>query len=251
MFRLLSRFVGIAILATAVVNHPMQLSAFAEQALNSVSSATNRGDKSNNSKPELATINLVRDEVRFTDRDGSRPVLWNTCEVVPVLINPGTYGDEGVKLIERGIKELATLTGVRFKVTGITDKVPTSRWYAEGGVEGFEGFAPVIVAIVKRNETDLLADDAIGSAVANPAGEGRDRRLVTGAVALNEDSLSSITRGFKNGSSWGTILMHELGHLAGLDHAPGGLMATTLSGSMKPSFSPAIVNVFNAYRPVC
>lgn len=255
MTRFLARIVGIVILASAIVNHPAQFSALAERTLSSVTNAATGAIGSSNesgpSTPQAAPVKSVTDEVRFTATDGARPVVWDTCEIVPVLVNPGTLGDEGYALIKRGVAELAALTGVRFTVTGVTDAVPTTRWYVDGGTAGAEGFAPVIVAVVDRDQTDMLARDAVGSAVANPAGQGSDRRLVTGAVVLAADSMRKMQPGFKNGSSWGTTLMHELGHLAGLDHAPGGLMAVSISGGMQPKYSPSIRNVFNAYRPRC
>jgi hypothetical protein len=251
MTRFAARLIGLSILLSVVVNNPVLVSGIADQAKTTLTGvfATVRGGQP--VAVERAPVQSFAGEVRFSATHAGKPVIWNTCSIVPVLVNPGSTGEKGLNVVKRAVAKLRDVTGVRFVVTGTSDVVPTTDWYRLGGTDGADGFAPVIVAFVDRDATDMLAKNAVGSAVANPTGSGHDRRLVTGAVVIAEDALDDLESGFKSGASVGGVLLHELGHLAGLDHAPHGLMGTNLDEEINPSYSVAIKGAFKPLRPVC
>ena len=78
-----------------------------------------------------------------------------------------------------------------------------------------------------------------------------DARVGVAPVALDADAIDEMRRGYSQGASWGTALSHELGHLAGLDHATSGLMAENLNSKMRPAYSAKVREAFGTLRPVC
>jgi hypothetical protein len=81
--------------------------------------------------------------------------------------------------------------------------------------DGRATYAPVLITW-EGDETFRRARDAYG--VANPfPGQGSSSdRFVAGFIALNV--AQPLPSGFDRDGSWGPVLMHELGHLVGLNH---------------------------------
>jgi hypothetical protein len=251
MTRFATRLLGLSILLSVVVNNPALVSKIVDQGKNAFSGVITTYKIEQTPVVEEARAQSFSNEARFREVHGGVPVVWRTCSTVPVLVNPGVMGDEGVELVKRAIEKLNKVTGVRFVFKGTTNEVPSTDWYLRGGSAGADGFAPVIVAFANRESTDMLESNAVGSAVANPAGKGNERRLVTGAVVIAEDALMDLEWNFNSGASVGGVLLHELGHIVGLDHAPVGLMSAHLNQKIKPSYSSAIKAAFKPLQPHC
>ena len=183
------------------------------------------------------TVQQLRgDQVRFTASADGQPVVWAPCRTVAVLVNDG--GIPGARAeVQRGLDTISSLTGTRFRVVGITDATPSRTWYDQRPIP------PVLIGFV--NDSDLfLTADALGSAVANPAGD----RIATGAVAIRAATYVRMGAGQRQ-----ALLLHELGHLIGLDHtdARGDLMQPYVGVSTAPVFNPAVADAFAPYRARC
>ena len=178
-------------------------------------------------KPSAAVSQPARSaDVKFTSRTSTgAPVVWAPCATVDVLVNPGTVPGAAADLAA-ALREVSAMTGLNMRIAGVTDKTPSRRWYAQPGI------APVLVGFV--NSSDLLiTGDALGSTVANPAGD----HIVTGAMAISAAKYNELSKSERH-----ALLLHELGHLVGLDHtdAASDLMYPTVSSANDDGFNAAV-----------
>lgn len=143
----------------------------------------------------------------------AREERWESCSTIPVLTN---IPEEMRNDVADALQKLNDATGARFHIAGRTDRTPTTRWVIDGQrAHPEDPYPAVIIAVAHHRETDLLERHWHGAAVANP----HEGRYVTGAVVIAEDTL----RRWPPGSpQLNRLLLHELGHLAGLGHAREG-----------------------------
>lgn len=181
---------------------------------------------------------------------------WRTCRAVPYLVNTGPADPHTARALVAEAAEafgkVGAAAGMKFVFAGTTTSVPTSTWAHAGvRVPGYK-YAPVLVGWVTPSQTDLLASGEWGSTVANPVGSDAARHLVTGAVALDAAALDQLYPGFGQGQTRGNVLLHELGHIAGLGHdAAGGLMDPVVGPQSPDGFSEAELAGLAAIGPHC
>lgn len=156
-------------------------------------------------------------DVRWTLTNHNGPVTWDSCAPVHVAINPGPFEDSAYEEIHSALDEIADTVGVRFSVHRTDSFLPTSRWALEAPGD-YGAPPPVLIGWVDAADTDMLGGDTAGSTVANPQNTVRGRYLVTGAIALDAAQYERFESGTGAGKTRRNLLLHELGHMLGLDH---------------------------------
>lgn len=159
--------------------------------------------------------------------DPRQPVAWDPCREIRYEINPDGApdgADDTVTFVQEAIDEVSGLTGLQFDYVGETDRRPS--WQAQLVPRG-RG-EPVLIAWADADEVDELEGDVagVGGAVSQQVPAGGWRRYVSGQVTLDSE-VYEILDGDRDGDARGrAILLHELGHLVGLDHvdSPAELM---------------------------
>jgi len=149
------------------------------------------------------------------DRD--EPVTWDPCREIHYEVNPHEApgsDDDAVAFVEDGVAEVSAISGLRFVYDGTTDRRP------DDGESRFGRPAPVLVAWATDDEVDDLAGDVAGIGGATASSPPGSRRLwyVTGGVTLDADAFDELADRRDGEALQRAILLHELGHLVGLDH---------------------------------
>ena len=161
--------------------------------------------------------------VAFLFPNDGRPGRFNPCAVVHYRVNAQRAPAGGEADLAEAVSRISAATGITFAYDGLTDEMPQS---AGGRYSG----STTIVAWAVPGESNLLSAGAAGvggaSAVLNSDGT---IRITKGFVVL--DATQATSAGFGGGFSQGALLLHELGHMVGLQHVgdPAQIMYPTLT----------------------
>jgi hypothetical protein len=180
----------------------------------------------------------------FIAHGADGPVVFDACRPIHyrVRVGPGPAG--GDALVTEALARISAATGLRFAFDGFTDAVPTSASFPSPNatVSLSEAFTPVVIGWAWRSETDLWASEGADTlGVGGPRTivfENEEKLSVSGFVLLAPSD--TLAAGFGPGLTVGNVLLHELGHLIGLDHvdAPGEVMQARLDRNTPDGWGP-------------
>lgn len=161
------------------------------------------------------------------------PMRWNPCQPgitykVNVSLAGSTSSARAAALadVKKSFDILGSATGMTFTFTGTTSYIPDGRsWSTEQPAE-------IVVAWVNPTRTktssSLLGTDSNGRPVAGTGGysfkqwaypgEPWTGAIGRGYVVLNALENKTVRPGFGKGITRGNLLLHELGHVVGLEH---------------------------------
>ncbi|MGB7981522.1 MAG: matrixin family metalloprotease [Candidatus Nanopelagicales bacterium] len=168
-----------------------------------------------------------------TEPGTSTPVRWSPCRPVHYVIRSQGTIKGGKAMIDEAFAALSAATGLQFINEGATSEPPTDLRAAYQPERYGKRWAPVLVAWAAPDEVLEFTTDVAGLAgpiaTSTPSGDGM---LASGTFYLDPDKLRDIrkTHGAAEASN---ILVHELGHLAGLAHVNDStqlMFPTTQSG---------------------
>jgi hypothetical protein len=166
-------------------------------------------------------------------RPGSdRPIAWSTCRPIEYVVNPDGAPDDWDDLVGDAVETMSKATGLVFEDLGTTDDRDFEGRFGPAGQP-----RPVLVGWADADEVDGLAGDVAGLAGPMSGGEGMFPTYVTGRVVLDREAFEDIESLPGAEVQQRAIVLHELGHLVGLDHVddPTELMfATTRSTELGP-----------------
>lgn len=149
-------------------------------------------------------------------RDDGSPVRWDPCTPIRYVVDVDDAPHAtALRDVRTALSRASERSGLTFAFAGEPEDAlrPDREPVVRDGT-GRETWAPVLIAWADAAEVPSLAGDVVGSALTVPAG---DRPVyVTGAIYL--DTAHDLLPGFGTARSWGTILLHEVGHLVGLGH---------------------------------
>jgi len=136
------------------------------------------------------------------------PARWGTCRI-RYKVNERRMPATGMADLREAMRRVTQVTGIRFRYSGRTAVVPQ-------GSYGGPGLNRMVVAWAPPAKSGGLLVDGVGGV----GGTSRtSSRLLSGYVLMNSDYTSTADAGFGAGQPLGLVLMHELGHVVGLDHA--------------------------------
>jgi hypothetical protein len=166
------------------------------------------------------------------DPETHEPVRYNPCAPIHYVINDAYSPPGGTDDIHAAIERVEVATGLQFEFDGTTSESPATRRESYQPETYGKRWAPILIAWVP-GELAIPGASATGAQTALGLGGSRyevneDGRpvYVTGQVSLAADA--GLSTGF-GGETWGLVIMHEMGHIVGLDHVsdPSSMMNTT------------------------
>jgi hypothetical protein len=162
--------------------------------------------------------------------DQGRPMRYDPCTPVHYVVNASLAPANGLADLQEALRRVTAATGIPFEFDGYTDEVPVSHRGLVENPRYPKQWPPVLIGWVKPGQTDLFSGGAVGEGGSTWYGVPGSQVYVTGVVALDATQNSQLAAGF-GGDSEGGVLMHELGHLVGLDHVtdPAQLMYPTVT----------------------
>lgn len=141
-------------------------------------------------------------------RDDGSPVRWDPCSEIAWTVRAGDPAWLS-PVVGQVLDRVTAATGLRFRRVPPRDTaVGSDRPLASDGA-----WEPVVVTFTTPSETDWLTD--ADRAVTVPVAV--DGQFVTGQVLLHDGRELTADLASRDGS-WGGVLLHEVGHLVGLDH---------------------------------
>jgi hypothetical protein len=178
------------------------------------------------------------DAYEFILSNGDTPVRWNPCEPIRYAVNVSLAPSGSLEDVQEAVRRVSAITGIPFEYEGLSPDVPSenrARTTIEGGVATW---TPLLIGWVDpdRSYLDFTSDGHTAAGMATvwaPPGRGV---YVTGWIAMNADDPNP--PGFDISGQQGVVLLHELGHIIGLDHVDqmGELMEP--SGGGVSDFGP-------------
>lgn len=145
-----------------------------------------------------------------TQEDSDEPVTYDPCQPVRVVVNTRTGPPDAMVLVADALDEMADLTGLTFDLDGVVTTAPSIDWQFD---EADDGWQPVLVAWTDEDAVDELDGTVLGVGGSVWSDQDGARRYVTGQVLLDGPQLTSL-----GPDETRATLLHELGHLVGLDH---------------------------------
>jgi hypothetical protein len=147
------------------------------------------------------------------------PVRYNPCSgPIKYAINPTGAYSGAVADVQYAVAQISQATGLAFQYQGTTTAIPNEA-YGTTLVNG--AYAPVLIGFVHRDQTDLFGppgDTVLAKGGSGGVTIGGVPRYVTGLVAVDLDTSSTYLAQGTGPGSFGTMLMHEIGHVVGLGH---------------------------------
>jgi hypothetical protein len=146
------------------------------------------------------------------------PIAWDPCRPIHYVVNPAGAPKDGLALIRSSIARLHTATGFDLIDDGTTTETPNKDRASYQPARYGARWAPVLIAWSDENAFPELAGyiAGIGAPQAVYSPDSDLYVYVTGQVVFDRQQLSVAAtpdRGVVH-----SIILHELGHLAGLDH---------------------------------
>jgi hypothetical protein len=146
------------------------------------------------------------------------PVAWNPCRPIHYEVNPAGGPPDAMRLAEQAIERAQQVTGLVFQNDGETDARP--RWHSPVmPILGAD--KPVLISWATAGEVPELSGNVAGIGGSVPRRNHNGwLRYTTGGVTLDADSFATLARRPNGEAQQRAIILHELGHVLGLDHVP-------------------------------
>jgi hypothetical protein len=169
--------------------------------------------------------------------DVDAPVTYDPCRPIRYVINDADAPPDGDRMVAEALARVSDATGLVFQPVGPTDEAPSiDRESYQPGRYG-EVWAPVVIGWTTPEAEPALAGEVAGQGgsawleIDNVLVDGqrvsRTAAFISGVIALDGPQIAQIAgQGPQGYAAARAVVMHEAGHLVGLQHVndPSQLM---------------------------
>lgn len=154
----------------------------------------------------------------WTQPGGDEPVAYDPCRPIPVVVNEAAAPPGATAIVSQAITEMAVITGLQLTMEGSTDEGPAVDRPAFQPERYGDRWAPVLLAWTDPTEVPELAGavTGVGGSVLVRGRGSAPAVYVLGIVLLDGPQAASMLGG--GDAAVRALVLHELGHLLGLDH---------------------------------
>lgn len=160
------------------------------------------------------------------------PVAYDPCRRITYAIREELAPPGSDKIVEEALREVSRVTGLVF----VRRAHPPREWTYDW-VDTSYGRSPVIIDWTNPQAVPGLRGEeaGLGRSLYMTDGPTAERFYVTGAVALDTPQLETLLAGPNGAARVRAVVMHQLGHVVGLDdvddkdelmHGPGSTRLT-------------------------
>lgn len=167
--------------------------------------------------------------------ESGNPITWDPCMQISYVMNPEDMPSNGKELVQSAVDSVSKHTGLKFVYAGDSNEAPTflrQPYQPSTYPSQRKSWAPVLVSWLPDDEfkeameKEELKGDVIGFAGPDIAytDDYSNRKeflgptyFVSGKVTLNSSWFNS-EQALSNPDAARAVIMHEFGHLVGLDH---------------------------------
>ena len=150
------------------------------------------------------------------DPETGRPARYNPCEPLRYVVNLDNAPAGALEDIHVAARLTSEASGIDIIYEGPTAEVPSVARSAFIPDLYGERWPPLLIGWISHNSLVFREHDV--GAAASDVVESSSGELVyvTGTIILNSDR--TLSSGFAAGRTWGKVILHEWGHILGLDH---------------------------------
>jgi hypothetical protein len=165
--------------------------------------------------------------------DATGPVAYDPCRPIHYVMRPDNAPVGGEAILHDAFDRVSAVTGLHFFYDGVTDERPSKKREPFQPDRYGDRWAPVLVAWQTQDENLDFVTDVVGEAGSVQVALDEAAVYVTGAVSLDSAAFDQLLTTPRGAAAARAIVLHELGHLVGLDHVsdPAELMYPTTSAT--------------------
>jgi len=166
-------------------------------------------------KPAYHPIGEAADHRFITDP----PTRWDSCSAIRWTFNRRNAPERALRQLKGGFRRVHMATGLKFEYVGRTKQKPNPYGARLNGAEVILGWRTSADYDALTANTVALGGNSYYRGYQEADGR-RVNRAVRGGVVFNADYVDRLENGYGDGLTWGDVVIHELGHVLGLAHAP-------------------------------
>ena len=146
-----------------------------------------------------------------------RRTRWDSCRAVRWKFNDDRAPRRGLDQVKAAVRRVHAATGLEFDYRGKTDRKANPYGDDVAGAAVVIGWrsARTFRKYVGSPQVVGLAGQRFATGYRDA--DGPVYKTLQAGVMLN--AAQRLDRGFGSGTTWGEVIVHELGHVVGLDHA--------------------------------
>ena len=151
---------------------------------------------------------------------GAKPrVRWDSCDTIRWTFNAKSSPKKALRQLRGGFRRIHLATGLEFDYKGRTSQKPNPYGNRVHGADVIVGWrtAKDYRMFRKHPGTVGIGGNQYYSGFREADGSPVSK-AVQGGVVLNASMRGNLSRGFGRGTTWGEVIIHELGHVIGLGH---------------------------------